>query len=255
MKKNRILIPAFALMAFATIFTGCDKEDEDTPPPTPSTEQMLSIHMHTKVGNQLANYNTVYTDASGRKFNISDFRYYISNIILIKSDNSEYPISGKVLLINPNDDLYNLAKVPVGSYKGFKFTLGLDSATNHMDPATYPSSDPLSIQTPSIHWSWNSGYIFLKMEGLCDTTLAANGTPDYQYFFDCGLDQNKRLIDFSNDAFTVTSGQDLELAMDFRVLDLLNNVDLRTENSTHTMDNMPLATKIMDNASQSFNLE
>jgi hypothetical protein len=254
MKNYKTTLSVLTLLSFAVFFTSCDDEDETTVPPA-STEQMLSFHMHTNVGNKKAYYDSVYTDATGRKFNLTDFRYYISNIILIKNDNSEYPLTGKVLLVNPNENEYDLAKVPVGSYKGFKFSLGLDSATNHKDPATYPSSDPLSIQTPSIHWSWNSGYIFIKIEGNCDTTLAANGPVNYPFFFHCGLDINRRIIDFSSDAFTVTSGQDLELGVIFDVLDVLNNVDLRTENATHTMDNMPLATKIVNNTALGFELE
>jgi hypothetical protein len=40
--------------------------------------------------------------------------------------------------------------VPVGNYKGFKFTVGLDSATNHKDPTLYSASNPLII-TKSIY--------------------------------------------------------------------------------------------------------
>ncbi len=254
MKSKQIKITLLALLFSGTIFTACNK-DEDDPAPTPSTEQMLSFHLHTNVGNQKAHFDSVYTDAMGRKFNMTDFRYYLSNIILIKSDNSEYPLTGKVLLVSPQENEYSLMKVPVGDYKGFKFTLGLDSMTNHSDPAVYASTDPLAIQTPSMHWAWNSGYLFLKMEGNCDTTIAANGNANYPYLFHCGLDENKRIIDFTTDPFTITTGQDYEIGIIFNILDVLNNVDLRTENATHTMDNLPLATKIMDNASLVFVLE
>ncbi|MBL0052739.1 MAG: hypothetical protein IPP29_15115 [Bacteroidetes bacterium] len=215
----------------------------------------MAFHLHTMVGSQAAAYGTQYQDATGRKFNVSDLRYYISNIVLIKSDGGLLPLTGKVILANPATNEYELGNVPVGSYKGFKFIVGLDSATNHSDPTVYAASNPLSIQSPSIHWSWNSGYIFMKIEGVVDTTLASNGALDYQYFYHIGLDSFKRTVDFSSEEFTVASGSDYEIGIEFDLLKVLSNVDMRTENSTHTMDNMPLATKIANNWESAFEIE
>jgi len=238
----------FLFSVSISVFTGC-KDDEG------NETEMLHLHLHTMVGAVAANYTATFQNASGRKFNIADFRYYISNIALIKQDGSEYPITGKVLLADPATHEYELGAVPVGSYKGFKFFLGLDSLTNHSDPTTYAAGNPLAIQTPGIHWSWNSGYIFMKVEGFVDTTLAANGTPDYEYFYHIGMDMLKRTIDFSNKGFAVESGKDNELVMEFDLLDMLNNVDMRTENQTHTMDNMMLAQKIANNWQSAFSVE
>lgn len=254
MKINKLAITAaFALLVTVTIFTGCKKDDDETP--TPNTVQKLSFHLHTMVGTSPATYGTQFQDVSGRKFNLSDLRYYISNIILIKNDGNELPLTGKVILVNPTESEYELGNVPVASYKGFKFMVGLDSATNHSDPTTYSANDPLSIQSPSIHWSWNSGYIFMKIEGQVDTTIASNGPLDLSYFYHIGLDEFKRNVDFSADAFAVVSGSDYEIGLEFDLLKVLNNVDMRTENATHTMDNMMLATKIADNWPSAFELE
>ncbi len=255
MKKNKLVLAAVAMFAMATIFNGCKKDEDDAVVTPPNTEQKLSFHLHTMVGSQAAAYGTQYQDATGRKFNVSDLRYYISNIVLIKSDGGLLPLTGKVILANPATNEYELGNVPVGSYKGFKFIVGLDSATNHSDPTVYAASNPLSIQSPSIHWSWNSGYIFMKIEGVVDTTLASNGALDYQYFYHIGLDSFKRTVDFSSEEFTVASGSDYEIGIEFDLLKVLSNVDMRTENSTHTMDNMPLATKIANNWESAFEIE
>ncbi len=256
MKKYKlILLTAVALMAASSVFTGCKDDEDETPTPTPNTEQKLSFHLHSMVGTSAASYGVEYLHTSGRKFNIADFRYYISNIVLIKNDGSQLPLTGKVILVNPATNEYELSQVPVGSYKGFTFMLGLDSAANHSDPTTYPASNPLSIQSPGIHWDWNSGYIFMKVEGNVDTTLAANGPLDFQYFYHIGMDDFRRTIDFSTSAFTVVSGSNYEIGIEFDLLEMLNNVDMRTENETHTMNNMPLAMKIADNWQDAFELE
>lgn len=254
-KKNKLFLSVIALLTFATTFSGCKKDDEVTPEPTPNTEQKLSFHLHTMVGSSPASYGVEFQTASGRKFNLADLRYYISNIVLIKSDGSQFPITGKVILANPSTHEYELSNVPVGNYKGFKFMVGLDSATNHSDPTVYAAENPLSIQSPGIHWDWNSGYIFMKIEGNVDTTAAANGPLDLQYFYHVGLDDLKRTIDFSTSAFSVVSGSDYEIGLEFDLLDALDNVDMRTENETHTFNDVPLATKIADNWQGAFSLE
>lgn len=240
-----------SLIIVATIFTGCKKDDDADV----NKIQKIALHLHSMVGNDAVAYGVEYQDASGRKFNLNDLRYYISNIVLIKNDGSLLPLTGKIILANPAINEYELGEVPVGSYKGFTFMLGLDSATNHTDPTSYEASNPLSIQSPSIHWSWNSGYIFMKIEGKVDSTLAANGPIDAQYFYHIGMDKFKRTIDFSTNAFKVVSGSDYEIGLEFDLLKALNNVDMRTEYDTHTFNNLPLATKIADNWQGAFSLE
>ena len=115
MKKNITIVLAALLIAAAT-FTGCKKDKDNSP-----AEQELSFHLHTLVGNTAANYTSVFTDATGRSFTLSDCRYYISNIVLIKEDGTELPITGKVLLANPMTAEYEIGMVPVGKYKGYRF--------------------------------------------------------------------------------------------------------------------------------------
>lgn len=251
--KKIFQLSSILLALTALTFTSCKKDTAEEP--TPSSEQNIMFHIHSNAGAHEANYDSTFQTASGRKFTISDYRMYISNIVLIKNDGSELPITGKVLLTDPETEEYPLGMVPVGNYKGFRFTLGLDSATNHSDPSTYASSNPLSVQTPSIHWSWNSGYIFWKVEGKVDTTVAQNGPVDVDYFYHIGMDDFKRQIDFSTEAFSVISGQDQMIHMEFDLLEALNNVDMTTEIMTHTMDNMPLATKIANNWQAAFSVE
>ena len=244
------------LMATSVFLISCKKDKEDAAETTPeSTEQNLTFHLHTQVGNQLANYSTTYTQASGRKFILSDFRYYLSNIVLIKEDGSELPLSGKVILAKPSVQDYSLGAVPVGNYKGFRFIVGLDSVTNHKDPTTYAAGNPLAIQTPTMHWSWSSGYLFFKVEGMCDTTAAANGAANYPFFFHIGMDGYKRNINYNSNAFSVLSGQDKEIALVFDLQKVLLNVNLRTENATHTKDNMMLASKIANNFATAMSVE
>ncbi|MBX7152312.1 hypothetical protein K1X84_11760 [bacterium] len=241
------LLKTMVVVFFFVSLTGCEKDGNS------GANGNLAFHLHTMIGNTAAAYGTEF-QKDGRKFNISDFRYYISNIVLKREDNTTYAISGKVVLAGPTQHTYELGEVPSGDYTGFSFMLGLDSTTNHSDPTLRDATDPLAIQSPSIHWSWNSGYIFCKIEGLVDTTAAANGSADYDYFYHVGTDALKRTIEFNDAPFTVGSGEN-EIGLEFDLLTILTNVNMRTENETHTFNDLPLATKIADNWQDAFSLE
>ena len=249
--KFHLYILSLAVAIFS--ISGCKKDKADEP--IASMEQNLALHIHSNVGIHEANFDSTFQTASGRNFTIEDYRMYVSDIVLIKNEGSEFPITGKVILTNPETDEYDLGKVPVGNYRGFRFQIGLDSLVNHADPSVYPATDPLSVQTPSIHWSWNSGYIFWKVEGKVDTTIAQNGPVNVDYLYHIGTDAMKRPIDFSTDGFSVISGQDQIVHLEFDLLEALSNVDMTNELITHTMDNPSIAVKIADNWQAAFSVE
>jgi archaellin len=256
MKTNLILAGGLLM---ANLFAGCEKDKDPEPTPTPSTTQELALVFRPVAGSDDVDFATVHTSNSGQKYTVSTLRYYMSNIRLIKSDNSEYPLTGKYLLVQPSVSHVHLGQVPLGSYKGIKFAIGIDSATNHMDPALYPAGNPLAQQNPSMHWNWNAGYIFLQIEGSCDTTsgntgVLTSGVYDRSMFFHLGMDALYRNVDLSNSAFTVDSSGEKHLYLKADVNELLEGVDLTTENQSHTMGTMMLATKIANNIANMFTL-
>ena len=68
---------------------------------------------------------------------------------------------------------YEFDTLSVNSINNIAFLIGVDSVNNHLDPATYQSNNPLSYQSPSMHWqmgitpeSWS--YLFIVLEGNVD---------------------------------------------------------------------------------------
>ena len=55
--------------------------------------------------------------------------------------------------------------VPEGEYKTLSFILGVDSLRNTMDVSQRTGVLDVSGAATDMYWSWNSGYIFFKMEG------------------------------------------------------------------------------------------
>jgi hypothetical protein len=263
--KNIFKPLAIIVFTTITIFIGCKKDKDTIPTPepipteTPVNSSKLSLKMSPYIGSSELKFLSPITTDNNYKITISMFRYYVSNIRLIKNDGTEYPISDKYLLVTPSTENYDLGDVPVGDYKGLKFNVGIDSVTNHQDPTIYPTTNPLAIQSPGMHWSWSSGYIFMMIEGSVDTTASNTGVIaskkyDRGMIFHIGMDQFYKEIDLSNSAFTVSSSsaKTINIKSDLNAFFTNMNLKLNSENQTHTMNNMPLATKAANNIATMF---
>lgn len=249
----------FISILMISVLVACKKKNDEPAPVTSPTNQSLTLRMTPKVGNDTLDFASTFITENNERYTLSMFRYYMSNIRLVKNDGSEHKIDGKVFLVTPNTSDYNLGEIPVGNYKGIRFSVGLDSVTNHLDPTKYPISNPLAIQSPAIHWDWNSGYIFLMIEGSCDTTATNNDVLTYgQYshpmFFHLGMDPLLTNVEIDNSSFTVMPGQKNVLNLHSNVNKLFNGVNLKTENESHTMGSMPLATKVAKNIPSMFTI-
>ncbi len=115
------------------------------------------------VGNNILLLDTVnYQNQLQQSFLVSKFKYYVSNISLIKTDGSKY-VSKQFYLIdedNENSKTITLNNVPYGPYANVLFTLGVDSLHN-CSGLQQGDLDPVK----GMFWAWNTGYVFLKLEG------------------------------------------------------------------------------------------
>lgn len=128
------------------------------------------------------------TNASGT---LSDMRFYISNVKLVKADGSTAPLTltatdnynvtkgaDAVTLIDLEDNTGNCSgtaglnskitgTVPAGDYVGVKMTLGVPFSMNHTDQTADVSVTPAVINNavhPGMAWSWAGGRKFTKIE-------------------------------------------------------------------------------------------
>ena len=97
----------------------------------------------------------------------------MSNIKLTRTDGSQYvvPVDSSYFLVKediPTSQTITLTNVPTGDYKSVSFVIGVDSLRSTMDIGKRTGVlDPAGDLTSAngMYWSWNSGYIFLKLEG------------------------------------------------------------------------------------------
>ena len=131
----------------------------------PVTEKRkLFIYFENCVGSKELKLDTVtYKNALGQAFTVTNCKYYISHIKLIDSSGNVLENKDGYYLVNeddPDSHKIELSDVPVGAYSKISFMVGVDSIHN-CSGAQSGALDPVN----GMFWTWNSGYIFLKLEG------------------------------------------------------------------------------------------
>lgn len=190
MKINTFVRSSVAAVFLALAVWACDTVDPDTSfdPVGPGTMQLVFDNV---VGGQDLQLNTgTYRNASGESFTPTTFNYFVSNLKLTRADGREYvvPPDSSYFLIKeavPASQTITLTNVPAGSYTAVSFVLGVDSLRSTMDISRLtgvlnPAGDHTSAS--GMYWSWNSGYIFLKLEGTSPSVPTdATGRNTFQY--------------------------------------------------------------------------
>jgi len=153
-------------------------------------------------------------------------------------------------VVEPGVDEIELGDISHTHIHELKVNIGVDSANNHGDPTTYPTTSALSPQTPSMFWSWNPGYKFIVFEGMVDTD--SDSTPDASFVYHVGTDALYRKSEHIESHADVTFGSETEISIDINYAQFLEGIDIASDLDTHTMNNLPLATTIADNTVTAF---
>jgi hypothetical protein len=156
-----------AALADTTFFASCNKDE--TIDPNEKGSMVLEFD-NVYEGQQLKLNDVTYKTAAGEDINITQFDYFISNIHLVKSDGTEYivPQDNSYFLVKENvaaTQAITLTDIPAADYKSVKFMIGIDSLRNTMDISKRTGILDPAAGAAGMYWSWNSGYIFMKMEG------------------------------------------------------------------------------------------
>lgn len=153
--QSRYFLTAFLLLSIA-----CKKDTQE--------QGSVQLNFQNVVNSQpLTLTATTYTNTFGETFNITAMKYYISNVSLLKMDNSEVKMPEAYYLVDESVAASKIIQLqaPAGEYRAIKFTVGVDSIRN-VSGAQTGALDPVN----GMFWSWNSGYIMAKLEGTSPTS-------------------------------------------------------------------------------------
>ncbi len=123
----------------------------------------VKIQLEFYVGNEKLVLDTfTYKNNLGQLYTISKFKCYLSNISLIQTNKKEFTTSEYYLVDEDDVDskVINLENVPSGEYSSINITIGVDSIHN-CSGVQSGALDPVK----GMFWAWNTGYIFMKLEG------------------------------------------------------------------------------------------
>jgi hypothetical protein len=140
------------------------------------------------------------------------------------------------------------------------FFLGVDSSYNHLDPSTFSNSNPLNIAIANdMHWDWNPGYIFVKIEAKIDTIIDGVEAFNHYAVFHVGGDNYLRKMSFNNLNWQALSPNLKQFKLKFDAQKFLNNgthaIDLKEEYSTHSSAGQEVLTlKVMEQFKSAINV-
>lgn len=238
MKKILIITTLIALTY------SCKKEKDDPVAPKATTGD-LALSTQFVVNGSPYHADSVYVDDFSHNYKISFTNVYLSQLKFEGDDGAETSFTTSHVLLKPETGTYSLGKIKAGHYHELKFNIGIDSVTNHSDPNSYPATSPLYPQSPSMHWTWNSGYIFYKIEGSVDTD--SDGSFETSFRFHIGTDGLLRKGSYVIHS-DMKAGVTNTVSMKVDLGKFLKGINLSVDNSTHTMNDLPLATRVANNS-------
>ncbi len=240
----RTLAPTSALL-LALILAGCDSSDTSSDPATVRLDvQTMAAGADLEAGQPFA--------VNGTTGQLDIVHLYLSGITFLHEDGREIMVmADEPVTVRAKDDSDTeiqhtidqryvlvdadagrqptmLGEAPAGRYTGVRMLLGVQGLDNRIAPEDAPTGHPLAPQTPSMHWSWNAGFVFLRLDGLLDVNGdgavdAATGTPgdpaSGQWRLHVGLTQNATTVTL-NEPFELMGGQmqDLHVMLDLERL-------------------------------------
>ncbi|NIJ55361.1 MbnP family protein [Dyadobacter arcticus] len=252
--------------AFILTLSACSDSE-----PSPTAASGITLEFDNVVGDKnLVLSGPSNTNAFGEDFVITKFNYFISNIKLLRSDGTSHviPQDSSYFLIqedNKESQFIKLKNVPVGDYSGVEFMVGVDSLRS-TSPIEKRKGvlDPGGTMEDGMYWAWNSGYIFLKMEGTSSKATSANGKFYYHIGLFGGFDtktvNNTRIVklEFGSSKASVTAEEVPEVHLLVDALKVFNgpgtNLSI-AQNNTVMSQQAAKSQEIANNYAKMFTLD
>ncbi|MFZ1751966.1 MAG: MbnP family protein, partial [Saprospiraceae bacterium] len=137
----------------------CDKDS------TPG--QVLLALNHSVKGDVLETDKFIYNSQAGHTYNVTNLKYYISNISLESKEGSSVLLKDFHLMDihSPETYQFNISDIPEGTYTSLHYIFGLDAVTN------VKNGLPNTVENINMEWPipGDQGYHYMKFEGRYDS--------------------------------------------------------------------------------------
>jgi hypothetical protein len=146
----------------------------------PIDRHPLIVRFHNTAGGRpLELFTGIYANSFGEPFSVEQFKYYVTRIRVTDRDGREEVIAADVHLVDQSDTGSLTLRLLCGlnRLQSIAFVVGVDSVANTGGVMT-GDLDPLR----GMFWTWNSGYIYARLEGQSDSAKA----PAHRWSWDIG---------------------------------------------------------------------
>jgi hypothetical protein len=242
--RNLLLVGCALLIAVA-----CKKKDKDDDPDPPVVSPQLKLTVQPVFGTEDLVLDSSYTTQDGWDVQFTDIKFYLTNW----GNGSNQLVDAARFDYRENGTTAFQVNGTVADFGSLGGNIGVAAAINHNDPSAFPASSPLNIMNANgMHWAWNTGYIFIIVEGRADTI--PDGTPLFDHYltYHIGTDTYLGTKNFPAVSWTAvtstlhTTGLKLDMK---KVIDHPTDpIDIRSEFITHSSGSQAVLTqKVLSN--------
>jgi len=199
-------------------------------------------------GNDL-HLDSTYVTAEGHQIQFTDLKFYLEDV-----RNGSVQLTDAMLFdYRERGTLLYDGNGKAADFSDLQANLGVGPANNNSDPTAFDNDSWLNISNAGgMHWGWNPGYIFVKVEAKVDTIQDANDLFDHYVVFHAGLNENLKTVSFSNLNWSAIGSNRHQLSMELNMSEFLQSslhtIDVQTEYTTHSAPGQEVLTsKVMDN--------
>lgn len=155
-----------------------------------------------------------YVNRLGQPFTLTAVKYYLGHITLERTDRTRHILADHVLVDaeDSTSGTVSLLDVPMGTYSGLTFMVGVDSIHNTGGPLE-GALDPLN----GMYWTWATGFIFVKVEGSSPSSNQPKNMIEYHLGGFAHPRQNTRWVTLRFQRPLVVGPRDVSVGVTFDV--------------------------------------
>ena len=212
----------------------------------------IAFHFHPSVGDETLVYGNTH-NINGIDVRFDEIRFYMTELELTINDKAQAFDNAFIITETSGDQ--EAGKAIVGQLTKMTFNVGVSPDLNTADPALLPADNPLSADSPFIqHWTWQAGYIFLKIDGAADVNNDGIFDADTENLsIHCGFNDNLQRIEIETDQ--TIDKENFEMHLEFDVAKFFENYDLANNLFSRPGNNPEAATAVMNNVQSAFSFE
>lgn len=219
-------------IVLCVILSSCKDDKVEEPIPVVTH---LKITMQPVFGSSDLQLDQTVSTLEGYDVQFTEIKCYFSSI---KNASNELCNAALYDFRTSGNIVFNKTGEPT-NYSSLSSYLGVDALYNHSDPSAFENNNPLNIAIANdMHWGWNPGYIFLKIEAKVDTINDGIANFDHFVIFHIGADSFIQSLNFSGINWAASGPDTYTFPLKVDLQKFLQNggqsIDLKTEFSSHS---------------------